>query len=54
MIYSKNVWTFFTEQTILYCTNDFTEISFREKTNEIDGKWTIILRKNEINLFLND
>jgi len=25
-------------------TNDFTERSFSEKKNEIDGKWTKILR----------
>ena len=44
---------FFTERTILlnerlHWTNDFTERSFNEKTNEIDEKWTIILRTNEI------
>ena len=39
----------FTKQTILqneqfYWTNDFTKCSLSEKTNEIGGKWTIILR----------
>jgi len=47
----------FTERTILlnerfYWTNDLTERLFSEKTNKIDGKWTIILRRNEINFFL--
>ena len=32
-------------------TKNFTEQSFSEKTNEIDGKRTIILRTNEINVF---
>ena len=34
-----------------YCTNGFTQISFSEKTNEIDGKLTITLSTNEITNF---
>ena len=32
-----------------YWKNNFTEISFSEKTNEIDENWLIILRTNKIN-----
>ena len=46
----------FTERTILlykrfYWTDNFTERSFIGKANEINGKWTIILRRNESNFF---
>ena len=46
----------FTEQTNLliewfYWTNEFTERSVSEKTNEIDGKWTITWWTDKINLF---
>ena len=37
-----------------YWTKNFNVWSFSEKTNEIDGKWTIISRTNLINYFLND
>ena len=47
----------FLEQTLkkifFIWTNDFTERSFTEKTNEINGKWTILLGTNEI-IFFND
>ena len=45
----KQTWKilyFFTEQI------NFPK-SFSEKRKEIDGKWTIILRTNKINFFLN-
>ena len=64
----KKLW-FFTECTIFsnwflknyrfslkkrfYWTNDYTVSSFNEKTDETDGKLTMVLRKNEI-IFLND
>ena len=31
--------------------NDFDERSFSDKTNEIDGKLTRILKTNKINIF---
>ena len=36
-----------------YWTNNFTKQSFSKKTNKIDGTWTIILRKIEINFLTN-
>ena len=45
--------TFEKKIVFLRKTNDFTERSFIEKTDEIDGKWMIIL-KIERNTFFND
>ena len=42
--------TFFSLRTILL-NKWFTERSFIKKTNKMGGKWTIILRMNEINFF---
>ena len=36
---------------MIYWTNDFTRKSFSAKTNEIDGKLTIILRTDETKFF---
>ena len=37
-----------TEKWYFCWTNDFTNQQLSEKTNKIDGKWTIILRMNEL------
>ena len=37
----------FEKNSSFFWTNDFIERSFRKKTNEIDVKWLIILRKIE-------
>ena len=42
--------SYFTKRMI-YWTNDFTRKSFSAKSNEIDGKLTIILRTDEIKFF---
>ena len=52
----EKLWFIFTKRTIvfneqLYWLKDFTERLFTEKMNEIEGKWTIILRTNKINFF---
>ena len=41
----------FTERTILLNKRFYWTNNFIEKTKEIDGKWTIIMKTNEINFF---
>ena len=50
---NENKQTFEKKIVFLRKTNDFTERSLIEKTDEIDGKWMIIL-KIERNTFFND
>ena len=45
-----NEWFYWTNYSTKI-TNDCTKQSFTKKTNEINGKWTIILRSNKIFLF---
>ena len=50
-LYEQYYWTNdFSKRTILL-NKWFTERSFIKKTNKMGGKWTIILRMNEINFF---
>ena len=43
------------EKSIVFTEkNGFIERSCSEKTNEIDGKLTIVLRTNKINLLMNN
>lgn len=51
MIFWKLNWT--TEQTISFNKQFSWTIDLNEKMNEIDEKWTILLRTNEI-IFFND
>ena len=40
---------FYLINEVFYLMNDFTKWSFSENTNKIDGKYTVLFWKNEIN-----